>query len=288
MSATPLKIASLACSYNRKEKTAAFLKSLLSQKIPEGYTLDPYLLDDNSSDGTADYVRANFPSVTLVEGTGSLYWAGGMRTVWAVARKRADYDFYLLLNDDVRLFDDTIARLLEAYKLSKHKQNVLVGTVKDDEKLTITYGGHKLIKKQTGKVTTVVPSDTELLECDLGNANIMLVDKATVEKIGILSDSFTHGLADFDYTLRAVKNGGKAWVAPGYYGYCINDHGKSWLPGSVPLKKRIAYLYSPTGISYKEYLLYTRRHFPLILPSVFVKAWLKTLFPILYDKFKKQ
>ena len=287
MSTPPLKIASLACSYNRKEKTAAFLKSLLSQAIPDGYTLDVYLLDDKSSDGTADYVKANFPSVILVEGTGSLYWAGGMRTVWSVARKRADYDFYLLLNDDVRLFDDTVSRLLAAHKLSDHSQNVLLGTVKDDKKQTISYGGHRLTNKRTGKVTTVVPSETELLEAHLGNANIMLVDKATVDKIGILSDSFTHGLADFDYTLRAVKNGGNVWVAPGYYGYCINDHGKNWLPASVPLKKRISYLYSPTGIAYKEYLLYTRRHFPTILPSVFAKAWLKTLFPILYDKFKK-
>ena len=288
MSAAPLKIASLACSYNRREKTTTFLKSLLTQAIPGGYTLDVYLLDDNSSDGTADYVRENFPSVTLVEGTGSLYWAGGMRAVWTAARQKGDYDFYLLLNDDVHLFDNAISRLLAAYKKSKFPQNILLGTVRDDKKQTITYGGHKLINKAKGQVEIVVPDDTELMEAHIGNANILMVDKGTVEKIGILSDSFTHGFADFDYTLRAVKNSLKVWVAPGYYGYCINDHGKSWLPNSAPLKKRIAYLYSPTGLAYKEYLLYTRRHFPRMLPGVFVKAWLKTLFPILYDKFKKQ
>ena len=282
-----LKIASLACSFNRKEKTSAFLKSLLSQTLPDGYSLDVYLLDDNSSDGTADQVRALFPTVKVIEGTGSLYWAGGMRTVWNAALQNSDYDFFLLLNDDVHLGDNAIAQLLAAHKQSKFPQNILLGTVYDDNKKGISYGGHKLKSKVTGYVDTVVPDEKELLEAHVGNANVMMVDKGCVDKIGILSDEYIHGLADFDYTLTAIKNGVKVWVAPGYYGYCINDHGKNWLPASAPLKKRIAYLYSPTGLAYKEYLHYTWKHYPLMLPGVFTKAWLKTLFPVVYDKFKK-
>ena len=287
MSAQILKIASLACSYNRKEKTSAFLKSLLSQALPEGYSLDIYLLDDNSSDGTADYVKMHFPTVAVIEGTGSLYWAGGMRTVWKAALKNGNYDFFLLLNDDVRLDDDSISRLLAAHKQSQFPQNILLGTVYDDDQKKISYGGHKLRSKITGYVDTVVPGEKDLLEAEVGNANIMLVDKGAVAKIGILSEEYVHGLADFDYTLTAVKNGVKVWVAPGYYGHCINDHGKKWLSGNMPLQKRIAYLYSPTGLAYKEYLHYAWKHFPFMLPGVFAKAWLKTLFPILYDKFKK-
>lgn len=287
MSARILKIASLACSFNRKEKTSAFLKSLLSQALPEGYSLDIYLLDDNSTDGTRKHVQQHFPTVTLIEGTGSLYWAGGMRTVWNAALKSGDYDFFLLLNDDVHLNGDSISRLLAAHTQSQFPENILLGTVYDDNKEKISYGGHKLKSKITGYAYTVVPDDKELLEAQIGNANVMMVDKAAVDKIGILSNEYIHGLADFDYTLTAVKNGVKVWVAPGYYGYCINDHGNRWLSGKTTLKKRIAYLYSPTGLAYKEYLHYVWKHFPLMLPTVFTKAWLKTLFPVVYDKFKK-
>lgn len=287
MSARILKIASLACSFNRKEKTSAFLKSLLSQALPEGYSLDIYLLDDNSTDGTRKHVQQHFPTVTLIEGTGSLYWAGGMRTVWNAALKSGDYDFFLLLNDDVHLNGDSISRLLAAHTQSQFPENILLGTVYDDNKEKISYGGHKLKSKITGYAYTVVPDDKELLEAQIGNANVMMVDKAAVNKIGILSNEYIHGLADFDYTLTAVKNGVKVWVAPGYYGYCINDHGNRWLSGKTTLKKRIAYLYSPTGLAYKEYLHYVWKHFPLMLPTVFTKAWLKTLFPVVYDKFKK-
>src|ERR1700753_2088858 len=100
-STPPTKLAILSCSYNRKKKTSAFLKSVLAQKVPENYNVDIYLLDDNSPDGTASHVEANFPSVRVVHGSGLLFWAGGMRTLWQHVLTKGDYDFFLLFNDDV-------------------------------------------------------------------------------------------------------------------------------------------------------------------------------------------
>jgi GT2 family glycosyltransferase len=283
-----MKIAALACSYNRINKTAAFLQSLISQPVPEKFELDIYLLDDNSPDGTGDYVRKNFPSVEVVEGTGSLFWAGGMRTLWNYVVKKKSYDFFLLLNDDVVLFGDALTRLLGARNLSGQPANILLGGVQDPKNQRMTYGGFKMKNRFTGSTESVEPDGKDLKACDIGNANILLVDKATVDKIGIFSDAYTHAFADFDYTLTAIKNGVKVWLAPGYYGYCENDHGVAWLPQTTPLKKRIEYLYSPKGISLKEYLLYIKKHFPLSLPDKYIKAWLKTFFPVIYDMFKKQ
>jgi len=282
-----LRIASLACSFNRREKTATFLRSLSAQHIPEGYTLDIYLLDDNSSDGTAEYVRKNFPSVTVINGNGWLYWAGGMRKVWGEALKNGPYDFYLLLNDDVTLADNALDKLLEAYHKSPYEANIILGSVRDAKTGRVTYGGRRITSKINGKSFKLQPDENELLECEIGNANVMLVDNKTVNKIGILSGDYTHSLADFDYTLTAVKNGIKVWVGHGYYGYCENDHGVPWLPQKNSLKKRIKYLYSPTGLAYKEYITYVRKHFPYSLPEKFLKIWIKTLFPIFYDKFKQ-
>ena len=33
----------------------------------------------------------------------------------------------------------------------------------------------------------------------------MMVAREVVEKIGILSEGYVHGVADYDYTLKAVK-----------------------------------------------------------------------------------
>ncbi len=286
MSDKIFRIASLTCSYNRKDKTVAFLRSLLSQPLPPQYTLDVYLLDDNSSDGTAEAVKANFPSVKLIHGNGSLFWAGGMRKVWGEALK-GDYDFYALFNDDVKLDDHALSKLLAAYKLAGSEGHIILGAVKDFNKDKLTYGGRTVTNWRNGNSDSVIPDETRLQAAELGNANIMLVDQKTVKTIGILSESYTHGLADFDYTLTAVKNGIKVWVAPGYYGHCEYDHGKPWLSGKAPLKKRINYLYSPTGLAYKEYVVFLRRHFPRCVTDKVFKLWLKTLLPVVYEKFKK-
>jgi GT2 family glycosyltransferase len=282
-----IKIATLSCSFNRVNKTAKFLKTLTDQQLSTRYSIDYYLLDDNSSDGTDSYVRANFPEVTVINGSGALFWAGGMRMLWGEVLTRDNYDFFLLLNDDVVLADDALDRLFAAYDLTKAPGNILLGTVLDPKDNSISYGGHKMNNRLTGYSFMQEPDPVHLKACEIGNANIMLVDKSTVDKIGILSKLYTHGLADFDYSFTAVKQGLHVWLAPGYYGYCENDHGVNWLPKEASLKKRIAYLYSPKGLAYKEYLTYVKQHFPLMLPGVFFKAWLKTLFPFVYESFKK-
>nr|WP_255670512.1 glycosyltransferase [Mucilaginibacter sp. UR6-11] len=277
----------MACSYNRLEKTKAFLKSLTNQYVPQGYQLDIYMLDDQSPDGTANYIREHFPSVNLITGSGSLFWAGGMRRLWQQVRETADYDFYILLNDDVKLFDNAIEKLLAAYPKSAEKENVLVGTVQNPDLTRITYGGRKLLNSYNGDAVMIEPDANDLKECDLGNANIMLIDQGTVNKIGILSDRYIHSFADFDYTLNAKKHGAKVWVAPGYYGSCDYDHGKPWLSSAHSLKKRIAYMRSPKGIESRSYLRYIRKFFPLNYPAAVLKLWLKTLLPVIYDKYKK-
>ncbi|MDO3643705.1 glycosyltransferase family 2 protein [Mucilaginibacter sp. L3T2-6] len=283
-----IKIAVLGCSYNRKQKTARFLTSLVKQEVPANCQMDIFLLDDNSPDGTGNYVEAEFPTVNLIRGSGSLFWAGGMRTLWEHVLGCGTYDFFLLCNDDVVLFDGAVSRLLQAHNCSDHPGNIILGTVQDSEGSSITYGGQKIVNKITGDTVNIAPDRTKLVPCEIGNANIMLVDKTTVDTIGILSSSYTHGIADYDYTLTALRNGMKVWVAPGYYGICDNDHIITWLPQRTPLKKRIEYLYSPKGLAYNEHMVYVKRHFPLSVPITHVKLWVKTLFPIMYDVFKKE
>jgi GT2 family glycosyltransferase len=282
-----LKIAAMACSYNRLEKTKVFLKSLTTQHIPEGYEVDIYMLDDQSPDGTAQYVHQHFPTVNLIEGSGALFWAGGMRMLWQHVIDTAEYDFYILLNDDVKLFDNAIEKLLAAYDITTNKDSVLIGSVQNPDLTKMTYGGRKLLNNHNGDAVLVKPDTNDLKECDLGNANIMLIDKGTVDKIGILSDRYIHSFADFDYTLNAKRHGSKVWVAPGYYGSCEYDHGKPWMSQKNSLKQRIAYMRSPKGIESRSYLRYIRKFFPLNYPAAVIKLWLKTLLPVVYDKYKK-
>jgi GT2 family glycosyltransferase len=282
-----MRIAVLLTTFNRKEKTIACLKYLYEQVMRDDIRLDLFLTDDASPDGTAEAVKDLYPVANIFHGNGSLFWAGGMRNSWTQALA-VDPDYYLLLNDDTFLYPDAVERLIQTSEealLHSHAA-VCIGTTKDADSGTISYGGRKLYSGR-GPGSYVVHSETGNLECDLGNANIMLVPRMVVKKIGILSPDYIHGIADYDYTLRAKKAGFKVLVSRGILGTCKRDHGKNWKSSGTRLKERINYLYSPKGLAYKEYLFFIRKHFPLYLPSAFFKLWLKTLFPIFYDTFKK-
>lgn len=280
------QIAVLLTCYNRREKTLEFLKSLVGQDYFSLLDIDIYLLDDASTDGTGTAVKNEYPFIHVVEGTGSLFWAGGMRTVWRYAMAIRSYNLYLIFNDDVVLFDDSLERLITQYSHLDGKGTIMVGSTMSRETKKLTYGGNIHYNIKHCKYYRAEPDTNKAIVCHSCNANILLVDKATVDKMGIFPDYYVHCLADFDYTITAYKSGINVLIAPGYYGYCEDDHGANWKSGNIPLRKRIDYLYSPKGLAYKEYLYYIRKHFPSDYFVSFIKLWLKTFFPILWDKFK--
>ena len=283
-----MEIAVLITTFNRKIKTLACLQRLQEQVLANDVSLTVYLTDDASSDGTAKAAATAFPDIHVYSGNGSLFWAGGMRRSWQEAVKN-NPDFYLLINDDTVLLSTAIGSLLKTYSeslLLYAKPAICVGSTKDNITGKTSYGGRRLVSRKK-IINYLVENNEAPAECDLGNANIMLVPRAVVEKIGILSDAYTHGIADYDYTLTAKKNGFPVLVAPGILGICEDDHGNAWKPQNTKLKDRIKYSFSPKGLAYNEYLYFIRKHFPLHYPAAFSKLWLKTLFPFLWDTIRK-
>lgn len=278
-----MKLAVLLTTYNRRQKTITCLERLEKQVLPPATEVTIFLTDDHSQDGTADAVKALFPSVHVFHGDGKLYWAGGMRKTWREAMKY-DPDYYLLLNDDTVLFDDCIARLL-AVAVQYHPC-ICIGSTMDAQSGQLSYGGWKLTSARSWKSKRIMPVN-EVVDCDFANANIMLVAKEVIAATGILADNFTHALADYDYCLTARKQGFAVKLAPGFLGSCTDDHPVSWKTGKSTLKERIQYLKSPKGLSYTELLYFIRKHFPVSYPAVFVKLWMKTFFPVIWDRYKR-
>lgn len=287
------KIAALLTCYNRKEKTINCLKSFYKslEFLNFKAEFDVFLVDDGSTDGTSNAIKELFPSVNVISGSGDLFWSGGMRLAWKTALNQDEkYDAFLLLNDDVILNEDFFTGLFLSHEfcLKQYSQSgIYVSSTKDSVGSTISYGGtlitHRGIKI---KSNLVEPSDTPIV-CTMANANILMVTKSVVEKIGIIDDRYIHQFGDYDYTLVASKNRIPVLVCPGFGGYCHNDHGNTWLQPGSSLKKRINFLYSPLGLSYKEQVYYLKKNFKYQFPYYFTMLWLKTLFPFVWDRYKK-
>lgn len=281
-------IAVLLTCFNRKDKTLACLERLYKAHVPlqEHIRLDIYLTDDGSTDGTGDAVRDQYPKVHVLKGTGDLYWAGGMRHSWKEALQ-GDYDAYLLLNDDTDVHPNFLTTLLSTgeFCLQNYGQEgVYIGSTKDKKSNSLSYGGAKLTNTFWFKYQFIQPTDTPQ-ECDLGNANIMWVPRTVVKKIGILSEGYIHGVADYDYTLKARKKNVPVLITPGFLGHCTDDHENAYSNfHKLSIRQRIKKLWNPIGLDLRSNLLLQRKFFPVRVPFVLFSAFLKVVFPKMYIK----
>jgi len=284
-----IKLAILLTSHNRRAKTLSCLKSVHGQESVTEIHSEIYLVDDNSGDGTAEAVKSEYQAVNVIKGTGDLFWAGGMRLAWREAiNANKNFDYYLLLNDDTLLLNDALKNLFADIAFLKEGKCILIGSTRNEVTGEISYGGRWLKNKYNLNAELIKPNGISPQLCHLGNANIMLVPKIVVDSIGILSDGYIHGFADYDYTLKAKKAGIPSYTCSYNSGYCTDDNGVNWKSADHSIRQRIQYLYSPKGLSYKEYLVYVKKFFPSYLPQAWLLLWIKTFFPFLWEARRKK
>ncbi|WP_372948074.1 glycosyltransferase family 2 protein [Mariniphaga sp.] len=287
-------IAVLITCHNRKEKTLSCLKYLFiaydhyTHKNTKSIdiSLKVYLTDDGCTDGTADSVRIQFTDreIHILQGDGNLYWAGGMRLAWRKALK-GNYDFYLLLNDDTIVVEDVFEKLFEAHAYSiktYEKDGIYSGcTSAGNNPQKITYGGDVWVNQFFATKKRLSPNGEPQL-VDMANANILLISKSVIERIGIFCDKYTHGMADFDYTIQARKKGIPVLIASDTCGICDKDHSFSYQEfAKLNYSKRKKYLNSPKG-SAKNYLLFMKRNVIHRYPLVYFGYISKLFFPKMY------
>lgn len=287
------KIAVLLTVHNRIEKTLKCIDALLESigKTPKVHA-DIYLTDDGSSDGTTKVLKEKpFPDnveLHILQGSGNLFWCGGMNNSWSAAINNGSYDGYLWLNNDTYVFPDMLTELLavNAYCLdNKHKRGIYVGSTKSSATGRFTYGGFDFKNRWILKDLFVIP-DGEYHDCQCAHGNVLYVPHEVVEQMGMLYPGYWHSGADHDYTYSAYKSGIPIIVMRKYVGLCENDHGNDGYAEflRMPLRERFSYLYSPTGFNLHNTLLFQKRCFPYRYPFVYVAGILKALLPNIYLK----
>jgi GT2 family glycosyltransferase len=238
------------------------------------------LVDDGSTDGTAEAVRSRFDWVEIIRGSGSLYWAGGMRIGMAKAIN-LDPDYVLWLNDDTRLFEDAIARLLESDRMmfARHgRQGIIVGST-CDKTGHVSYGGRMRPSKWVPtRFALVTPSDVPQ-ECEAMNGNCVLVPRQTYRLLGTLSSRSVHSMGDLDYALRARRKGLRVWVTPGFVGECIHDHPPVplFLHPSLSVEERWRLIIAPKALPPKAWAAFCRRHCGVLWPLTWAWPYLRVL-----------
>jgi GT2 family glycosyltransferase len=273
-----MRLAALLTCHNRKATTLASLESLFQQRLASEVTV--FLVDDGSTDGTSEAVRGKFPQVQIQRGDGSLFWCGGMRVGFDAAL-RLDFDFYLWLNDDTHLAQDAVAHLLETYELMRaegHDAAIIVGSTRDPQTDTLTYGGVVRSSRFHPLKYRLLPPGDRPLQCHTMNGNCVLIPRAVVARAHSLSPEFRHGIGDFDYGLRARSAGCTIWITPGFVGTCPpNPASGGFQDSQVALKSRWRHMMGLKGLPPREYLVYARRHGGLVWPIFWAMPYVRII-----------
>ena len=131
-----MKILAIFTCYNRRELTKRSIETLAENKDVQ---FDFVVVDDASTDGTVEMLKEQPFSIDIVEGSGSLFWNGGMHKAIEYAKEKyPNYEYYMLMNDDTRFFTGIFDEILPKLK----KDTVLVGALCNDEG-ELSYGGVK-------------------------------------------------------------------------------------------------------------------------------------------------
>ena len=253
------KLAVLLTCHNRRDTTLSCLKALYKQDA----LFDVFLVDDGSSDGTADAVKSYYPDVNITKGNGNLFWVGGMRLAFAEALKY-NYDYYLWLNDDTLLKSDALPRLLDTHKLLIQRgrpNSIVVGSVEDPVTGAHTYGGRVRTNSWFSNTFKPLIPDCEPRECDTMQGNAVLIPSIVADKVGNLDSAFIHTMGDLDYGLRARKLGCSVWVSPGYIGVCSrNSMCGSWADTNLPLTERLQKVFQTKAFPLSAWTVFVKRH----------------------------
>jgi GT2 family glycosyltransferase len=94
----PVRVVAVAPVHDRRDITLRWLRAL-AVADRGGIDLSCVVVDDGSTDGTAEAIRSEFPAVAIVHGDGTLWYTAGTNRGLEAALAR-DPDYVLAMNDD--------------------------------------------------------------------------------------------------------------------------------------------------------------------------------------------
>ena len=247
-------------AHDRMDKTRECLYSLDDIR----YDIRYIAVDDGSVDKTAemlrDFAREKDRNVDILNGDGRLYWAGGMRKgMKYVLSKGIESDYVLLVNDDVKFYENAIRKMTDT--ADANPGFCIVGAT-CDKNGTGTYGGFRY-NSHSVKETSIDMDDPDR-SCDVANMNAFLMPYDVFCRIGMFDVHYTHKMADFDYCFELNRNGIGVLVTDYYVGVCEKRTIKStWEDRDISRFERIRLKEDPKGLPAKEWFYFLRKNFGL-------------------------
>ncbi len=231
MAAEP-RVTITTLSWNRKMHTLEWLRSLEGIEYPN---YDVLVVDNGSTDGSVEAIRAKVPGVSVIENHENLGYARGFN----VAMERAfagAADYVLIMNNDAVIDPAALSALVDVAR-SGARVGFVSGKVyhywRPDEIQTVgmLYHPRRVAGAQIGFGETDHGQYDAVEERDLTDDVFLLVAREIFETIGGYDEDFAfYGHENVDWCLRARALGFKIMYAPDARLWHKGRTGGGWSP----------------------------------------------------------
>ena len=277
-----MKLSVVIVNYNVRLLLEECIKSV--EKALDGIEGDIFVIDNNSSDGSVEYIRERFPKVHIIANKENLGFARANNQ----AIRMTDAEYILLLNPDTVVYENTLRGCLDFMDANPEAGGVGVRMLTREGKVapesrravpTPWVAFLKMLGLTSRYYMSHLPWDKPGRIEVVSGAFCMLRHKA-LDQIGLLDEDFFMYGEDIDLSYRLLKGGWQNWYLP----YDIIHY-----KGESTQKSSFRYVH----VFYQAMLIFFRKHyshlsFLLSLPiqaAIYFRATL-ALLPMLGDRLR--
>ena len=270
MTQTPL-VYILIPVHNRQTITLTCLETLQHHGDLERYKV--VVIDDGSTDGTAEAIQISFPKVIILKGDSHLWWTGAINLGMEYAYQRGA-DYFIWLNDDTLPRNETLAKLIQHCRVAP-KRIATAQCYADDLLTQPTYGGQ--LKYPLSIQLLATPLGKQVA-CDCMSGNLVCLPRSVVDDLSYPpADRLPHCRADIVYTLSAKRAGYDLQVLGDAVAIAaLNPFDEGWVFSSIPMVSRWRQLGClKSNIHPPNYWVYCHEVFGVIGPLLFLSVYIK-------------
>lgn len=178
------------------------------------------VVDDGSKDGTGEWIRNNYKDVTVLNGSGDLWWSGSINLgINFILQKKVKY--ILLWNDDTRPAINYFSVLDKWFQNNQDEHTIVSSKVLWDDNSGQIFNTGCLFNPRTGKKKILGLGETDdgrfqkTIDIDWCGGMGVLIPKKIIEEIGLFDEKvFPQYHGDADFMLRAKNKSKRIIMLP--------------------------------------------------------------------------
>jgi GT2 family glycosyltransferase len=218
----PPGVSVVIVNWNTRDMVLRLLASLSTRNEESAHELELIVVDNDSSDGSVEAIRREYPAVKVVAQTENRGFAGGVNP----GVKAATQPFVLLLNSDVETSRDSIEEAAR-YLAESPEVGVLGPRILSPQRTPQTsawrdpsliwlalaaLGVNKLKRLNFERYQD--KEFTEPAEVDCVSGCAMMIRRELLEELGGFDEDYFMYFEETDFCLRARRHGNKVHHAP--------------------------------------------------------------------------